>query len=128
MLAWTLCAVLAVVFAASGLSKIVGVEEVLARFARWEYSESFRLFVGFCELAGAVGLLWPRLSLSACAGLSGLMLGAVYTHLLHAEPPWIALATLGLVIATAWLRRHDAFFTRAVPLQVSLRAARRRAA
>jgi len=110
-----MCGLLAVVFGGAGIAKLAGGAQVTQSFQSWDYSEPFRVFIGLCEIAGAIGLLVPRLSLSACGGLGGIMLGAIYTHVAHDEAAWFALVVLGLVVATGWLRREDAFFTRARP-------------
>ena len=57
--------------------------------------------VGALEVAGAAGLLVPRLSALASACLSALMLGAIGTHLVHAEWPMLAIAT-GIASLAAW--------------------------
>jgi len=106
-----LCIALAVLFAYAGIGKLASGEAVVERFIVWGYSDAFRLFIGICELCGAVGLLVPRLALSACAGLAGILVGAVYTHWSHGESGGVALITLGLVVLSAILRRDDAFFT-----------------
>jgi len=106
-----LCIALAVLFAYAGATKLASGEAVVQRFQAWGYSDAFRLFIGICELCGAAGLLIPRLALSACAGLAGILLGAVCTHWAHGESGGLALITLGLVVLAALLRRDDAFFT-----------------
>ena len=42
--------------------------------------QGLRLFVGACEVAGAVGVLIPPLTRLAAAGLAGLMVGAAITN------------------------------------------------
>ena len=41
----------------------------------------FRYLVGILELAGAIGLLIPRLAAPAALGLLGVMIGAFFTQL-----------------------------------------------
>ncbi|HKO50236.1 MAG TPA: DoxX family protein [Polyangiaceae bacterium] len=98
---------LAFAFAASGLTKLIGMQAHIDHFAKWGYPDWFRVFVGAAEVAGAVGILVPRTSLLACAGMGILMLGAAYTHLTNGEgaqasAPLLLLALLGYV---AWSRR-----------------------
>jgi len=100
-------AVLALAFAASGITKVIGMQAHVDHFAHWGYPDWFRIFVGVAEVAGAVGILVPRTSMLASAGLAVLMLGAGYTHLVNGEGnqapvPLILLAMLGYV---AWSRR-----------------------
>lgn len=48
---------------------------------------------GAVELAGAIGLLIPRLAGAAALGLIGVMVGAVITQLFVLEPVWALLPT-----------------------------------
>lgn len=50
------------------------------------YSEGFGLFIATAEACGAIGLWVPKVARLAAAGLSIIMLGAVYT-LFHAGDP-----------------------------------------
>jgi len=71
---------LVVEFAGAGLMKLVGVESMVALFADIGAGQWFRYVVGTLELAGAAGLLVPRLAGPAALGLTGLMTGALLTH------------------------------------------------
>ena len=73
----------------------------VAAFARWGYPPLFMTFTGVLEVAGAIGLLLPRLSALASACLLGLMLGAIGTHILHQEWPMLALA-MAITALAAW--------------------------
>ncbi len=92
---------LAAIFAASGIAKLLALPFEVEAFARWGYPPAFMVLVGALEVAGAAGLLVPRLSALASACLAALMLGAIGTHLLHAEWPMLALAT-GIAALAAW--------------------------
>lgn len=104
-----LALVLALVFALSGTAKLAGLDFEVQAFARWGYPLWFMVAVGAAELAGAAALLVRRLSALAAAGLAALMVGAVSTHLLHAEWAMLALAMtiLGLAAWRAWQGRSD---------------------
>lgn len=98
---------LALAFAASGITKLIGMQAHVDHFAKWGYPDWFRIFVGAAEVVGAIAIVVPRASLVAAAGLGILMLGAAYTHLANGEGsqapvPLILLALLGYV---AWSRR-----------------------
>jgi putative oxidoreductase len=82
---WILAGLLAVQFTISGVIKLIGVEMIVTNFARWGYPSWFRLFIGAAELAGAVGLLIPKLRALAASGLALVMAGAVYTHIRAGE-------------------------------------------
>ena len=103
---WVLQAALAFQFAAGGLFKLIGDPAMVDMFATIGAGQWFRYLVGTLEVAGAVGLLVPRLAGLAAIGLAGVMLGATFTNvfILHANPalPLVLLAVAALV---AWLRR-----------------------
>ena len=79
---------LAAVFAGAGASKLVGTPEMVDLFADVGAGKWLRYLVGAAEVAGAVGLLVPRLARLAALGLAALMLGATVTNLvvLDADP------------------------------------------
>ena len=97
----TLAIFLALVFVLSGLAKLLALPFETEAFARWGYPLWFMYFTGLLEVAGAVGLLLPRLSALASGCLAALMLGAVATHAVHAEWPMFAVASAILILA-AW--------------------------
>lgn len=53
--------------------------------------------IGSIEVAGGIALLFRRVSALAAAGLALMMVGAVMTHVLHAE--WAMLAAAGVILA-----------------------------
>jgi putative oxidoreductase len=103
---WALQALLALMFAMAGLSKVFGDPAMVEMFATIGVGQWFRYVVGALEISGAVGILVPRLSGPAALGLVCLMAGAILTNLLvlGASP----LLPLGLLVASAvvaWCRR-----------------------
>ncbi|GAB2651211.1 DoxX family protein [Arenimonas aestuarii] len=96
-----LCYLLALVFVLSGAAKLLSLPFETDAFARWGYPLVFMYVIGALELAGAVGLLLPRLSALAGFCLSALMLGAVATHLRHGEWVMVGVA-LGILLAAFW--------------------------
>lgn len=100
---------LALVFVASGGAKLLALPFETEAFARWGYPLWFMYATGALEVAGAVGLVLPRLSALAALCLAALMLGAVGTHVLHGE--WVmAAVALGILLAAfwhGWRRRSD---------------------
>ena len=48
-------------------------------FASWGYAAWFSTLIGVLELAGALALLFPKLTAYAASGLGVIMLGALYT-------------------------------------------------
>lgn len=104
-LLWALQFVLAAVFAFSAWRKFIAhpipVETVEALGAgQW-----LRIAIGLAELAGAIGLLVPRLAWLAATCLALLMLGATGTHLfVIGGSPVLAIVLMLGAAAVAWLR------------------------
>lgn len=105
---WCLTVPLTALFLLAGATKFG--TEATANFQKFGFSDAFRIFIGVAELAGAIGLLVPRLSTWAAAGLVIIMGGAVYTHM--AQGISIAFpAIVGVLLAgLAFLRHTDALF------------------
>ncbi|MDB4989532.1 MAG: DoxX family protein [Myxococcaceae bacterium] len=78
---WVICVLLAALFAFAGLPKVMGDPRAVEGFAKAGYPGWFLLFIGAAEIAGAIGLLIPRLRFWAASGLFLIMVGAVGTHL-----------------------------------------------
>jgi uncharacterized membrane protein YphA (DoxX/SURF4 family) len=104
-LAWGLQIMLAAVFAFTAWRKFIAhpvpVETVEALGAgQW-----LRVAIGIAELAGAIGLLVPRLAWLAAGCLALLMLGATGTHLflIGGSPAFAIVLMLGCA-TVAWLR------------------------
>jgi len=116
-----LSVLLALVFLASGGAKLAGLEFEIVAFERWGYPLWFMYFTGIVEVAGAIGLLVRRVSAAAAAGLALMMLGAMATHVIHAE--WgmlvLAFAIFALSAARALTGRQDiaAWMSHARPRQ-----------
>jgi uncharacterized membrane protein len=104
---WAGQALLAAVFAGAGLTKLAGDPAMVEMFADVGAGQWLRILVGACEVAGAVGVLVPRLAVAAASGLALLMVGATVTNLavLQASPVPSA-ALLVLAVLVAWGRRR----------------------
>ncbi|NGP54478.1 DoxX family protein [Thioalkalivibrio sp. XN8] len=92
---------LVLVFFASGGAKLIGLQFEIEAFTRWGYPLWFMYLVGVIEVGGAVLLLVPRLTAPVAGGLAAFMLGAVATHVVHAEWGMLVVATTILLLA-AW--------------------------
>ena len=78
---WIVSGLLAAGFLASGSFKLfLSPEEAAKNFEHFGYAAGFAIFIALCEMAGAIGLLIPRLAGLAASGLAAIMLGAVYSH------------------------------------------------
>lgn len=103
---WVVQLLLAAEFVAAGVMKLAGSPVMVAMFSEIGAGQWFRYVVGALEVAGALGLLVPRLCGLAALGLVGVMAGAVITTMfvLGASPvvPFGFLLAAALV---AWFRR-----------------------
>ena len=75
-LLWVVQIVLAVFFAAAAMPKLAGAHSAVTMFGQIGAGQWLRYLVGSAELAGAVGLLIPRLAGLAAVGLAADMAGA----------------------------------------------------
>jgi uncharacterized membrane protein YphA (DoxX/SURF4 family) len=102
---WILQAMLAFQFAGGGLLKLTGSPEMVELFASVGAGQWLRYLVGALEVAGAVGLLVPRLAYLAALGLAGLVVGATATNLfVLGESPWLPIGLLLVSALIAWGR------------------------
>ncbi len=99
--AWTLQVALAAVFVFTASRKFMGHPVPVATMEALGAGQWLRIAIGVAELAGAIGLLVPRLAGLAASCLALLMLGAVGTHLLvvggSAVPALVLLAASAAV-------------------------------
>jgi uncharacterized membrane protein len=102
---WALQALLALMFAMAGLAKVFGDSAMVEMFATIGIGQWFRYLVGALEIAGAIGVLVPRLSGLAALGLVCLMAGAILTNLFVLGTSLLLPAVLMVVSAlVAWAR------------------------
>ena len=88
---WSISIILALLFAAVGLSKLWGPSSARwsDRFLNWGYPVGFQYVVGGVEIISGLTLLVPRSRRPAAVSLTLVMAGAVGTHLIHSELPRI---------------------------------------
>lgn len=104
---WLLRIALTLVFAGAGFSKVAGDPAMLQLFDDIGAGQGLRYVVGALELAGAVGLLVPRLCGLAAAGLVLLMVGASVVNIaVLGVSPAFTLLLLVLAAVVVWLRRR----------------------
>lgn len=108
ILLWVVQILLAAFFVFAALPKLLGDPMTVASFDIIGFGQWFRYLTGACELAGAIGLLVPRLSGVAAAGLVGVMVGATLTNLFllpGMAPAALVTVLLGVVFGLiAWQR------------------------
>ncbi|MEV5965539.1 DoxX family protein [Kribbella sp. NPDC051952] len=103
---WVVQVVLASQFVMAGLMKLSGNPGMVEMFGNVGAGQWLRYLVGALEVAGALGLLIPRLCGPAALGLVALMAGAIVTNVfVLGESPAIPLAYLLVAGVIAWLRR-----------------------
>jgi putative oxidoreductase len=111
---WALQVLLALQFAMAGLAKVFGDAAMVEMFAAIGVGQWFRYVVGALEIAGALGVLIPRLSGLAALGLLCLMAGATLTNVLVLSAnPLLPIGLLVVSAVVAWGRwpRTRALFT-----------------
>ncbi len=101
---WVLAVLVALGFLLAALGKLTGAQT--AMFEGWGYAPWFAKVIGVLELLGAIGLLVPRFTRPAILGLTGLMIGAAFTHIANAEAAQLIrpLIFTGILWAVWWLR------------------------
>ncbi|WP_238157996.1 DoxX family protein [Kribbella voronezhensis] len=103
---WVAQVALAFFFVMAALPKLTADPAMVEQFGSIGAGQWFRYLVGSLELAGAIGLLIPRLCGLAASGLVGLMVGATITNVfVLGISPAIPLAFLVFAAAIAWFRR-----------------------
>ena len=107
VVSWIIAVLLALGYGFAGMGKLTGAASEM--FAGWGYPAWFALLIGVLELAGALGLLLPKLTRWAALGLAGIMIGAVFTHVSQGEGLQVLrpLIFLFLLATLRWLRRED---------------------
>lgn len=103
---WVLQVVTAVAILGAGLSTITGATQAMAAFDALGAGDWFRYLTGVLQVAGALGLLIPRLAGLAALALAGLWLVAIATHLfVIGGNPAAAVVFFVLTAGIAWGRR-----------------------
>ena len=103
---WVLVVLLAAGYLMSGVGKLTGAATQM--FEDWGYAPWFATLIGVLELSGALGLLIPKLTRAAILGLTGIMIGASYTHIANAQGAQVLRPLIFLVLLWSvwWLRRE----------------------
>ena len=109
---WTvriLKALLTLGFLGAGAAKLANAEQASAQAAELGLPGWFMLFIGVCEVAGAIGLWVPRCVIAAAVGLGIIMVGAVGSLLRASHPVGElvpALVFLALLVAVVVMTRR----------------------
>jgi putative oxidoreductase len=119
VLLWAIQLLAAFAFVNIGLGKFTHPFWIKA-FAKWGYSDGFRMLIGVLEMAAGVLLAIPQTTVYAAALIDVLMIGAAGTLLLNGEPSrqisapivWMVLVS---ALAFARRRRTWRFTGRRIP-------------
>ncbi|MEM1438710.1 MAG: DoxX family protein [Pseudomonadota bacterium] len=100
---WLGMALVSLILIGGGLAKLAGQQEALGSFEALGLATGFATFVGIAELSGAVGLWIRQTSMWAAIGISIVMAGAIYYHVLFtplvgALPAFLVLSICGCII------------------------------
>lgn len=101
--------VLGTILAAGGISKLLGEPHQVAHFAAWGLPHWFLLLVGTFEILGGTLLVVPQTTPVGSLVLGTIMVGALWTHVSHAEwpdtlPVLVVLALLAFVFRRSQAR------------------------
>jgi uncharacterized membrane protein YphA (DoxX/SURF4 family) len=100
-IAWVLTVLLALAFAGSGITKLLGVEMQIKNLESWGYPLWFRFPIGLCEIAFAIALMIPRFRKITLYGIFIWTIAAVITHLQAGQANMIVASIVFSVIAGA---------------------------
>jgi putative oxidoreductase len=100
---------LAAVFAFAAVPKLAGAHSATVMFSQIGAGQWLRYLVGTAELAGAIGLLIPRLAGLAAAGLAADMAGATIINIavLHSAAVVMTIPLGAAFALLAWYRREQ---------------------
>lgn len=109
---WVLTVLLAAVFLFAGGFKLLHPDQVRSAFVQFGLPGWLALFIGVCEVFGALGLFIPRLAALAASGLSIIMIGAtVITAMNHQIRVAISNAVILALLLFVALTRFKPFQT-----------------
>lgn len=103
---WTAQIVLAAVFLFAAVPKLAGVHTSVHMFAQMGAGQWLRYFVGAAELAGAIGLLIPRLAGLAATGLAADMVGASMVNIVVLHSGAVVLTIVLCIVCVLVARNY----------------------
>jgi putative oxidoreductase len=105
---WTAQVLLALFFVVAAMPKLIGTRQAVEQVAMLGFGDWFRYLIGICELAGAIGLLIPRLAGLAAAGLAVVMFLATLADVfVLPNPPALPAFLFAACALLAWIRRAE---------------------
>lgn len=91
-------AAIALVLAASAYMKLSNDETIVNNFLKWNLID-FKNYIAFAEILVIILLIIPRTVIFGTLVITGILCGAVYTHIQHSEPFYFPLA----IILVIWI-------------------------
>ena len=107
IVAWVLQVLLCLAMAPAGLAKLFGDAAMVELFDDVGVGQWLRYLVGICEVAGAIGLLIPKVRALAAAGLVLLLLGATITNLFVIDASPLLSSVLAVAAAVILVLRRQ---------------------
>jgi len=80
---WAAMAISTVILLMGGVMKLMGNPMATTSFTVLGLPAVFATFIGVCEIAGAIGIWLRKTSMLAAIGITLIMLGAIYYHVMH---------------------------------------------
>jgi putative oxidoreductase len=106
---WLFRVLVGLTFLAAGGAKLIAEPGMVAMFAAIGVGQWFRMFTGVLEIAAAIGLFIPGVTVYAALLLMVVMVGAIIAHVaILGGSPFPAIALLLLSGGIAWLTRAGA--------------------
>ncbi|MCU1284677.1 MAG: hypothetical protein JWO13_1027 [Acidobacteriales bacterium] len=106
---WIVSALLAALFLFAGGMKLLHRPEMGAEFVKIGFPAWFSTFIGVCEVLGGIALLVSRVRALGAACLSVIMVGAVYTTVIHqpAQQAAVPLICFALLVWISYARFNE---------------------
>jgi uncharacterized membrane protein YphA (DoxX/SURF4 family) len=106
--AWILTTLIALVFVASSIPKLIGAQQAVETVEKWGLRDHLML-IGIGELVSAVLFFIPLTSSLGLLLLSAYLGGAIATHMQNGEPHIIPAVLLVVVWVAGYLRNPEVF-------------------
>lgn len=106
--AWILTTLITLLFIASAIPKLIGVQQVVETVEKWGLRDHL-ILIGIGELVSAVLFFIPLTSSLGLLLLSAYLGGAIATHMQNGEPYIIPAVLLAAVWVTGYLRNPEVF-------------------
>ncbi len=102
---WVAMGIVSLIMVLGGAAKLMGQPMATTSFATLGLPAVFGTFIGLCEVAGGIGVWFRKTSKLAAMGITVIMVGAIYYHVVHTPlaqgiPALVVLICCGWIIAS----------------------------